>query len=112
MQLDVRDTEYVWCVGKIKKIINQHGSQSKLLLIHYEGWSDFYDEFINENSNKLAPIGFFTSRKDIPKYNLSIQNNQMIQATVTMNNEENAINPLGQQNYITYYNFIQSIIQQ
>ena len=39
-----------------------------MLLIHYEGWSRKYDELLTEDSCRLAPKGFYTSREDIPRY--------------------------------------------
>ena len=37
------------------------------LYIHYLGWDKSYDEVIPENSVRLAPLGFYTS-KNIPRY--------------------------------------------
>ena len=58
--MDILDTEYIWCVGIIKKIINL--KDNTLLLVHYEGWHHNYDEFIKQSSNRLASLGFYTSR--------------------------------------------------
>lgn len=38
------------------------------LFIHYEGWSENYDEIIQLNDQRLAPLGFYTNRRDILKY--------------------------------------------
>ena len=59
--LDVRDTENVWCEGKIMEIFKnkKHADTYK---IHYPGWSTVYDEFICSNSDRLASHGLFTSR--------------------------------------------------
>lgn len=44
-KIDVRDTEYVWCVGIVElKILSEH--REPLLYIHYEGWNRKYDEYI------------------------------------------------------------------
>lgn len=46
MQLDVRDTEFIWCKGtvELKITTNKH---DPLLYIHYEGWNRKYDEYIS-----------------------------------------------------------------
>lgn len=69
-RLDVRDTEYIWCVGVLKKKVEKKNSLT--FLIHYEGWNRVYDEYIPLNSQRLAPLGTFTSRKDIPKYTVNV----------------------------------------
>ena len=35
-EIDILDTEYIWCKGKIKEVINKHKDAS--VLVHYEGW--------------------------------------------------------------------------
>lgn len=67
MKIDVRDTEYIWCKGTIEKVVHTQ-KKAKLLYIHYEGWNRYYDEFIWENDERLAPVGLYTERKDIPEY--------------------------------------------
>jgi hypothetical protein len=41
------------------------------LLIHYQGWNKIYDEILELSSPRLAPLGYFTSREDIPRYALN-----------------------------------------
>jgi len=66
-KLDIRDSEYVWCTGIVTmKVMYISGPPS--LKIHYEGWDYKYDEMLSMNDSRLAPLGFFTSREDIPKY--------------------------------------------
>lgn len=60
--VDMRDSENVWCVAKIKKVFN-NGAHPRTLLMHYEKWDSIYDEYVCENSPRLAAKGFFTSRK-------------------------------------------------
>lgn len=36
--------------------------------VHYLGWNCIYDEFLDIDSQRLAPKGFFTHRTDIPHY--------------------------------------------
>ncbi|KAM3136016.1 hypothetical protein pb186bvf_011821 [Paramecium bursaria] len=62
MQLDVMDTEQIWCVGIVKSM------RKGCLLIHYDGWHQIFDEFIAMNSPRLSPLGTYTSREGIIKY--------------------------------------------
>lgn len=39
-----------------------------MLQIHYIGWSSVYDEILPSDSQRLASYRFYTSRKDIPNY--------------------------------------------
>lgn len=55
-ELDVMDSQFIWCVGKVVKITK------KEVLIRYVGWGSECDEFIPKNQNRLAPRGFYTSR--------------------------------------------------
>jgi Zinc finger, C3HC4 type (RING finger) len=66
MKVDVLDTEGIWCSGIIKFKID-NGEKFPFLYIHYIGWDKSFDEVINQSSNRLAPLGFFTSRS-IPRY--------------------------------------------
>jgi len=36
--------------------------------VHYERWNRFYDEFISEGNERIAPAGLYTSWADIPRY--------------------------------------------
>ena len=60
-EIDVKDTENIWCIGIVKEII-KNKNHSDTLLIHYKGWNEIYDEFICSNSKRLAPLGFYTGR--------------------------------------------------
>ena len=64
MQVDVLDTEYIWCKGFVVKLKPKKNG-NKMLLVHYKGWSKVYDELIESNSMRLAPDGFFTNRAGI-----------------------------------------------
>ncbi|OMJ80816.1 hypothetical protein SteCoe_18872 [Stentor coeruleus] len=66
MKIDALDTEGVWCSAVIRLKID-NGEKIPSLYIHYAGWDSSYDEIILENSYRLAPSGFYTS-KNIPKY--------------------------------------------
>lgn len=65
-KVDALDTEGVWCIGIIRLKI-ENGEKYPYLYIHYIGWDKSYDEVIPENSVRLAPLGFYTS-KNIPRY--------------------------------------------
>lgn len=66
--LDVRDTLFFWCVGTVKQVINTKEAPNQILLIHYPGWNSIYNEFIPSDSPRLAPLGTFSSRRDLPQY--------------------------------------------
>jgi hypothetical protein len=61
-KIDILDTENIWCIGIVKKIVTdpKHGTVFK---VHYQGWSDVYDEYMCLKSPRLANNGFITSRK-------------------------------------------------
>ncbi|CAD8080401.1 unnamed protein product [Paramecium sonneborni] len=61
-QVDIMDQQFIWCVATIKQI------GKKEIFIHYNDWGKEYDEFIPLKSNRIAPLGLYTSREDIPKY--------------------------------------------
>lgn len=61
LEIDVKDTEDIWCKGLISDFSSQN--QSLIMKVHYDGWSNIYDEFIPINSERIATRGFYTSRK-------------------------------------------------
>ena len=71
MRVDVRSPEYVWTTGIIRKIAWRMDLNTKIALVHYEGFPNIYDEEIWESSARLAKHGFFTERTDIPKIQLN-----------------------------------------
>lgn len=68
--LDVKDTEHIWCTATVELKI-QTENREPLLYLHYSGWSRKYDEYMYQSSSRIAPLGFYTSRKDIPRYKMS-----------------------------------------
>ncbi len=72
----MRDTEYIWVIGSVKIKI-ECANRDSLLVVHYEGWNKYYDEIIKQNSPRIAPLGTYTSRKDIPKYMLKSDNSMV-----------------------------------
>lgn len=66
-KIDVRDTDYIWCIGEVRMIIESVG-KDPILAIHYLGWNMWYDELLPTSSPRIAKLGFYTSRNDIPKY--------------------------------------------
>ncbi|CDW88471.1 UNKNOWN [Stylonychia lemnae] len=75
-KIDVRDTQYIWCVALIQLKI-QTPDRPPIYFIHYEGWHKKYDEYIVSNSSRLAPLGIYTARADIPRYYQCPRTNQM-----------------------------------
>lgn len=71
MKVDVRSPEYVWTTGIIRKIAWRMDLNTKIALVHYEGFPNIYDEEIWESSARLAKDKFFTERTDIPKIRLN-----------------------------------------
>lgn len=61
MELDVLDTEGVWCPG-VARLVVYTDDRYPLVKVHYVGWSTRFDEFIPANSNRLAPKEFYTTR--------------------------------------------------
>ena len=64
--LDVRDTENIWCVARVEEVLrsrNPGGRERKVYKIHYIGWDRVFDEYIPQNSMRLAPHEMFTSRE-------------------------------------------------
>jgi len=72
-KIDVRDTDYIWCIGEVKMIVESINNVP-VVAVHYEGWNMWYDEFLPLNSPRLARLGFYTARDDIPKYKMKNEN--------------------------------------
>ncbi len=75
--IDARDTEFIWCKATVLAVlpINCKGKDDReALLVHYEGWASVFDEVISLESQRLAKFKFYTSREEVPHYNLN-QNN-------------------------------------
>jgi hypothetical protein len=43
-EIDILDSEYIWCKGQIKEVVNKGKDPS--VLVHYDGWHKMYDEYI------------------------------------------------------------------
>lgn len=71
--LDVRDTEHIWCQGQILEVIKEENRNNSYnsVLVHFNRWNKIYNEIIEFPSSRLAPLHFFSSRTDIPRYSLS-----------------------------------------
>ena len=76
------DTEHIWCNAVVELRIQAESRKQPLLLVHYDGWSRKYDEYLFAGSKRLAPLGLYTSRNDIPRYRMCYHNSQMNQAHV------------------------------
>ena len=68
-QVDACDTENIWCKATVELIIKTQ-NRKDLLYVHYEGWHRKYDEFLYMDSHRLAPLGSYTNRLDIPVYRM------------------------------------------
>lgn len=68
-KLDVRDTGYIWCSASVTMIVESVGNDP-ILVIHYDNWNRWYDEFLPISSPRIARFGYYTSRDDIPKYKM------------------------------------------
>ena len=67
INVDVRDSEYIWWEASIIAIIESK-DQENSVLVHYKGWDLKYDEVIPVSSPRLAKLGFYTKREEIPHY--------------------------------------------
>ena len=74
MLVDVRDTDFVWGVGKVTMVIEQINKEA-LYVIHVLGKTSNEDEIIYRNSDRLAKHGTYTSMPDIPKWTYSKNSN-------------------------------------
>jgi hypothetical protein len=68
-KLDILDTELIWCQATVEMVIKTTNRRD-LLYVHYEGWNRKYDEYIYLDSHRIAPLGLYTGRTDIPKYRM------------------------------------------
>lgn len=66
-KLDVRDTEYIWCIGTVKVKI-ESPNRDTVVVIHYDGWNKYFDEILPLSSSRVSPLGLYTKREDIPRY--------------------------------------------
>ena len=91
-RIDVRDTEYIWCTGAVEKILKSKYNYPDLLYVHYDGWNRCYDEYIPGDSERVAPLTFYTSRSDIPKYTRHEGPDDRVYGNVVEGGENNANN--------------------
>lgn len=73
-KIDACDTENIWCKAQVELCIKSL-NRKDLLYIHYEGWNRKYDEYLYIDSHRLAPLGVYTERRDIPIYRMMGNNN-------------------------------------
>jgi hypothetical protein len=59
--IDVQDPGSNWCPAQVVQIDPVH----KYVKVHYYNWSDQYDEWINGNSYRIAPLHRFTEAKSL-----------------------------------------------
>lgn len=92
--IDACDTEYIWCKATVEMVVKTE-NRVDLLYIHYENWNRKYDEFMYQDSHRLAPNGLYTGRQDIPIYRMMGNRGQdgqmsMMYAVVLANAQEEA----------------------
>jgi len=68
-KIDACDTENIWCKATIELVIKAP-NRKDLIYIHYEGWNRKYDEYLYIDSHRVAPLGVYTQREDIPIYRM------------------------------------------
>lgn len=68
-KIDACDTEYIWCKAHVELVL-KNKNRKDLLYLHYEGWNRKYDEYIYIDSHRVAPLGVYTNRSDIPIYRM------------------------------------------
>lgn len=76
-KIDARDTGYIWCTAVVTMVVESINKEP-ILAIHYDDWNRWYDEFLPISSPRLARLGFYTSRDDIPKYKMKQVGTQQI----------------------------------
>ena len=54
MRLDARDVDYIWSQATIVKVRKQH------VTVRFDGWIKSYDETVEWNSDRLAPLHSFS----------------------------------------------------
>jgi hypothetical protein len=70
----------VWCVAEILQIttnFNEREFIKNSIKVHYLSWHDCYDEVILLSSPRLAKLGYFTMRKEIPQYKCEKSHNNL-----------------------------------
>lgn len=68
-KIDACDTENIWCKATVEMVVKA-SNRKDLLYVHYEGWNRKYDEYIYIDSHRIAPLGVYTGRQDIPIYRM------------------------------------------
>lgn len=82
---DCLDSTDKWCQAEIVEI----ESDTELVRVHYVGWSTKYDEWINTDSYRIAPLHSKTS----PQQNQSTSSHTNTNTSTTTNNNRNTPNP-------------------
>jgi len=58
-KLDVHDSSEKWCEGEVIDVVSDPPNRYQVK-IHYTGWDSKYDEWINRDSYRLAPLHYHT----------------------------------------------------
>ena len=79
--LDVRDTESIWCQGKVLEVYRSSDKKDKskvtAVMVHYNRWHKIYNEIIEVPSHRLALLSCYSGRVEIPRYNLAEEMNNV-----------------------------------
>jgi hypothetical protein len=63
--VDIRDDDYVWCVGVICKVINRNKRNAMLIVqVKYSKGRII----VRLEDERVAMVGSYTNRKEIPHY--------------------------------------------
>jgi len=68
--IDVRDTVNKWCCGNIVEV------KDKKVYIHYNGWSEKWNEWMDMSSPRIAKFGRFSPREEQDKVRSALGQNQ------------------------------------
>jgi hypothetical protein len=69
MKLDVRDKDFVWCVGEVKLVV-ESPSREPLVVIRLDDTPKTQEEVLQKNSPRLALLGTYTNREELPSYEI------------------------------------------
>jgi hypothetical protein len=66
MRLDVRDEDYVWCVGRVRKVVQGRHGRSPCILVQFLFSRNH--AFLNSDDERVAMLGSYTNRIEVPHY--------------------------------------------
>jgi hypothetical protein len=69
MQVDVRDKAYVWSTGTVKLIV-ESPQRDPLIVVRMQDGACSTEEVFQKDSPRLALVGTYTSREELPSYEI------------------------------------------